>query len=235
MATNGNGLWLVVTGPGRCGTKFTNRVLQSVGLTTGHQFIFRPGRGGPGSPEVLPELKELVTVGDLRHRVKAYKASEWGPQAETSWLAVPYLDLPEMDDITTVHLVREPRKVINSLVKCQVFEARNRYGLYYDFAHHWVPEMRDLDTAIQRAGMFYLRWNEMAEGRCDHFWNVEKDVTGLLDALGIDYAGRDIFDDTSYNQRGGPFVDCGLDDFPEPLRGELENMAYCYGYQWPDR
>lgn len=234
MATRGRGLSLVVTGTGRCGTKFTSKVLESVGVHTMHQFIFRPGRGGPGSPEVLPELTELVTVEDIRYRVKGYKASKWGPQAETSWLAAPYLDVPEMRGVVRVHLVREPRKVINSLVKCEVFERRDRYGLYTDFAYHWVPQMRQESTPIRRAGRFYVNWNRMIEPHADIFWNVEADRVGLLDLLGIPWEGCDVFNETNYNWRTGPAIDCSLADFDEPLLSELKQITGEYGYEWPD-
>lgn len=233
MGMSGKGLQLVVTGTGRCGTKFTNRVLRSVGIHAEQQFIFRPGRGGPGSPETDPKLVELVTVEDIRYRVAAYKASQWGPQADTSWLAAPYLDIPEMEGVTTVHLVRHPRKVINSLVKCEVFEDRDRYGLYTDFAHRWVPEMHNMSTPIERAGMFYLRWNEMIEGRADFFWNIESDRLGLLDLLGIPWEGCEVFNEIGYNKRGGPFVDCKLEDFRPWLRKDLLEMGERYGYEWP--
>lgn len=225
-----NGLWLVVTGTGRCGTKFTNMVLNGAGISAKQQFIFRPGRGGPGSPEVLPELSELVTVDDIRYRVKAYKASDWGPQAETSWLAAPYLGLPEMGDIVKVHLVRHPKRVIDSLVKVQVFERRDRYGLYTNFAYHWVPEMREIaGSAKERAALFYLLWNEMAEQGADHFWRVEDGPAGMLDMLGIEYEGP-LFDDTSYNGRLGPHVDTRLTDLEPWLAEELLAMAERYGY-----
>lgn len=229
-----SGLCLVVTGTGRCGTKFTSKVLESAGLSVKHQFIFRPGRGGPGSPEVLPELTELVTVEDIQYRLNAYKASDWGPEAETSWLAAPYLKLPEMAGIVTVHLVRHPKKVIDSLVKCEVFENRHRYGLYTDFAHYWVPEMKQEPTPIARAGRFYVNWNRIIEGWTNIFWNIEADRLGLLDLLGVHYDGRDIFNQIGYNGRGGPAIDCDLDDFGPKLRAEILQIAREYGYEWYD-
>jgi hypothetical protein len=233
MDTNGNGLSLIVTGTGRCGTKFINRVLRSVGVHAEHQFIFRPGRGGPGSRETGPDCPlELVTVDDIRYRVRQYQQSQWGPQAETSWLAAPYMKIPEMKEMVTVHLVRHPKQVIDSLVKCQVFEHRERYGLYYDFAHYWVPEMAGMDTDIERAGIFYVRWNQMIEGHADIFWNVEADRLGLLDLLGIPWEGHEVFNEIGYNGRTGPFVDCQLEDFRPTLRRELLDMAGRYGYEW---
>lgn len=227
------GLWLVVTGTGRCGTKFTNKVLGSISLKCMHQGVFRPGRGGPGSPEVDPGLVELVTVADVKQRVATQKAGRWGWVAETSWLAAPYLGIEEMEGITVVHLVRHPKKVIDSLVKCQVFEVRERYGLYYDFAYHWVPQMRYLKTPEERAAEFYVKWNNIIEPYADVFWRVEDGPEGLLDKLGLDYEGYELFNNTRYNTRGGTPGDVQPEKLHPMLADELLSMTERYGYEWP--
>lgn len=173
-------------------------------------------------------------MDDVRYRVNAYKASEWGPQADTSWLAVPYLNLPEMQDIAKVHLVRHPRKVINSLVKVEVFERRDRYGLYTDFAYHWVPEMRGETSAKERAAMFYLCWNELAEQGADYFWRVEDGPHGMLDMLDIPHEGKDVFNVVGYNGRGGPLVNTRLEDLRPGLQDDVLEMCGRYGYDWAD-
>jgi hypothetical protein len=226
------GLWLVVTGTGRCGTKFMSKVLGSVGVNCTHQQIFRPSRGGPGSPEVLPSLTELCTVEDVRRRVATQKGGCWGWEAESSWLAPPFLGIPEMEDVTVVHLVRHPKRTIDSLVKVEVFEARDRYGLYYDFAYEHVPEMRGQGTPKRRAAAFWVQWNRMVEPHADVTWRVEQDPRGLLDLLGIGYEGKEVYGDTTCNGRGGPRVDVKLGDLGPALRDEVLDAAARYGYEW---
>jgi hypothetical protein len=138
-----------------------------------------------------------------------------------------------MAGVKVVHLLRDPKKVIDSLVKVQVFEERKRYGLYVDFAYYHVPAMHREDTPQKRAARFYVEWNRMIEPYADFSWQVEGDVRVLLDRLGIEHRGRDVFNDTAYNGRGGPTSDVQPEDFGGYLRRDLREIVWDYGYEWP--
>jgi len=53
----------------------------------------------------------------------------------------------------------------------------------------------------------------------------------LLDKLGIDHAGKTLFDDKKYNTRQTYPSDVDLKaDLTEPMRSEILEMAERYGY-----
>jgi len=223
--------WLVVTGTGRCGTGYIMQVLNSVGVKCTHEGIFAPYHTAVG-PVVPPGL---VTDEEILDRARTrLRNAWWGWQGESSWMAVPYLDLPELKDMVVVHLVRDPKKTIDSQLHQGGFETKGPLSsLFYEFQLEHEPGLKDLETPLERAAYFYTRWNERIEPHADILWRVEDDVQGLLDFLEIDYQGQELFSDTSYNTYGKPRVDADLNALPEPLRGELRKMTERYGYEWP--
>lgn len=227
MATE-RGLWLVVTGTGRCGTKFVSEVLNSVGVKCTHQGLFQPHMPWSHDPPTL------ITPEEMGRQVAGLRQARHGWEAESSWCAAPFLGLPEMEGVTVVHVVRHPKRTIDSLVKVEVFEERKRYGQYVDFAYEHAPEMREQGTRQRRAAAFYVAWNRMIEPHADVFWRVEDDPRGLLDRLGVSYEGKEIYNDTTCNGRGGPRSDVRLADFGPALRADLLEMAGRYGYEWSE-
>lgn len=212
--------WLVVAGTGRCGTKFMSEVLKSAGVHCTHQQFF-----------TASHEQSYMTREGMADKLVAWRTNEWAQNAESSWLAAPFLSLPQMEGLKVVHLVRHPKKVINSLVKCQVFESLKRYGNFYNFAYQYCQGMEFQQTPKERAAYFYVVWNSMIEPWADIRWMVERDARMLLDKLGIEHDDN-IFNNTSYNQRTGPRVDTKLDDLNPPLRAAVERISERYGYEW---
>lgn len=213
--------WLVVAGTGRCGTKFMSEVLKSVGVNCTHQNFFG-----------VWYIGNMMTAENMEQKIQAQLTNEWSQDADSSWLAGPFVAMAKQAGWKVVHLVRKPRLVINSLVKCQVFESEKRYGNFYHFAYKHCPAMRNEPTEKERAARFYVNWNRMIEPHADILWNVERDPRTLLDLLDIDHEGREIFDNTAYNWRGGPLVDTQLDDLNPVLRRDVTEIAERYGYEW---
>lgn len=213
--------WLVVAGTGRCGTKFMSEVLKSAGVRCTHQHFFTCSYNG-----------NLVTRDVMAERLVAWRDNEWAQNAESSWLAAPFVRLPEMEGLTVVHLVRHPKKVIDSLVKVEVFEREDRYGNFYRFAYKYCPGIAHEKTPKERAAHFYIAWNAMIEPWADVRWSVERDAALLLNRLGIQHDEK-LFSDTSYNERHGPHVDTKLEDLNPWLRNAVERISERYGYKWP--
>jgi len=209
-------MWLLVTGTGRCGTGFASQVLNSAGVGCTHEGVF-----------TLDGWEYAIHLIKERRRNPA-----WGWQADSSWLAVPFLDRPELAAMTVVHLVRHPKKVMDSHLRLMAH--RPEAVPYYQGMEDYLPELATYDV-IDRAAYWYLKLNEMAAARADLFHRVEDDAGVLLDKLGVDWAGKPSFDDTTYNSRPGYGPsDVLLSDVSQPLRDQLAEMSLRYGYQWPD-
>lgn len=233
------GFWLIVTGTGRCGTRFMTQTLSSVGVKCTHEGIFQPNKTAVG-PDIPPGL---VTDEEILARIRQRRDNVWwGWQAESSWMAAPYLDRPGMQDLTVVHLVRDPKKTIDSMVRTGGFRP-DIGALWWEFQVKFLPELAEIDAPyphtgqmdtdgrVARAGLFYVRWNQMIEPHADIRWRVEDPVTDLLDMLEIDYTGKEVFNDTTCGTAPGyrP-VDIDLSRVPEPTRTELFDMVRKYGY-----
>ena len=209
------GWWLLLTGTGRCGTGYMSQVLTSVGVKCSHEGMFMPD-----APE--------VTIEKIRIR---QDNAWWGWEACSSWLAAPYLGRPELANVTIVHLVREPKKVIDSQMRIRAFEGNDRR--WRDWQLRWLPELEG-KPPLEQAAIFYVKWNRMIEPHADIRWRIEDSTLTLLDKLGIDWHDKPVYADKTYNSRAGwgpSNVD--LDSLPEPLRGELRETGERYGYEWP--
>lgn len=208
------GFWLLVTGTGRCGTGYVAQVLTSVGVPCSHEGLFHPFHD------------PLAAVAERQAN------PWWNWQASSSWLAAPFLGRPELDGVTVVHLVRHPKRVIDSMTYMQL--VANPPGAYRAFRLKHLPELRGLPP-VEYAAATYVKWNRMIEPHADLRWRIEDSTLALLDWLGIDWHGKDVYGNKHYNTRGhwGEGKGADLDGLPEPLRSELKEIAREYGYEWP--
>lgn len=225
------GWWFLVTGTGRCGTGYIAHVLSSAGIRCSHEGIFSPHKNADG----IRMPPGLATDEEIMYRVRTRMANPaWSWQAESSWLAAPYLDREELQGLTVVHLVRSPKPTIDSMCRQGGLGYQHIGGLYFQFSARYEPEALGIEDPGARMAHYYTQWNKRIEPYADIRWRVEDDVQGLLDLLGIDYQGRDLFSNTRYNSRVGYFEsDVSLAELPEPIRGNLREMTERYGYEWP--
>lgn len=208
--------WLLATGTGRCGTGYVAQVLSSCGVKCSHEGVF-----------------QRDPVDETRHKlgVRLDPNNEWwGWEAESSWLAAPFLSWPELVGVTVVHLVRHPKSVIDSQMRIRAFGSDN---VWRHWQEAWLPDLADL-APVEAAATFYIHWNRMIEPHADHFHRIEDPVLPLLTRLGIDWHDKEVYANTQYNSRGGwgP-SDVDLDGLPNLLRSELRTMCEEYGYEWP--
>ena len=207
-------MWLLVTGTGRCGTGYVSKLLTSTGHACTHEGIFNLS----GWDVALDNLT-------LRR-----KNPWWGWEADASWLATPFLDRPELDALTVVHLIRHPKLVIDSHLRLMLYR---HLGPYYKWMAGHIPEINGYHTPEDKSAYWYITLNEMCEKRADIRHRIEDPDIDLLGALGIEYAGKTLFDNTKYNARCGygPSDVC-LADISQPLRDRLVEMSGRYGYDW---
>lgn len=204
----------LVTGTGRCGTGYIAQVLNSTGTTKcTHEQVFN-----------------VEGIEFARERITARRDNLWwGWEGESSWYAAFYLDDPILDGTTIVHLVRHPKDVIDSQLSM-----KNWTHPAYDGAKTLLPYLPGLTlckTPLEMSAYWYLEWNHLIEPRADIFHRVEDDARLLLDKLGIDHAGRVLFDDKKHNTRRTYPSNVDLrEDLSGSLRSEILEMAQHYGY-----
>ena len=209
-------LEILLTGTGRCGTGFAAQLLESAGVHCTHETVFNP-MGWGNALEQMRLMDERL---------------EWNWKADTSWCGSVYLDRPELAGVTVVHLVRHPKKVIDSHLR--EWKANHPY---YNPHYHWLekhlPELVDYKTPEAKATYKVLRLNEMVEARADIRHRIEDDPRELLDKLGIDWQGCDLFNNPEHNAHPGRAEsDVMLVDLPAEMREPIAEMTERYGYEW---
>lgn len=192
----------IVTGTGRCGTMFMAKFLISAGINCGHEVIF---------------TNDGLEVA--KNKMLLYS----GLEADSSYMAAPYLRFPILDNATIIHLVREPMKVINSFVVSYCYFLSGKLGctpdpsqLTYEyppgadldfkfmrFIYRHIPELHDkLLTPVERAALYYIKWNELIEEACKvrkfFLYPIESDISNLIKFIGAD--GKDLHNDINTNK-----------------------------------
>ena len=211
--------WLLVTGTGRCGTGYAAHVLTSAGVRCTHEGLFKP-RPWP------------VTAQEIKAR---RDNPAWGWQAESSWLAFPFLKAANVRELVVVHQVRHPKHVIDSKCRMEFWNYRSgKYRLYANWARSYLPRLDLYDTIQDKAAHWYIEVNRIVAESADVFHRAEDGGAALLDKLEIEYEPGTLYNNTRYNSRAG-FVpsDVKLGDFSRELRLELERLSSRWGYDWP--
>ena len=149
-------LELLVTGTGRCGTKFIAMMLNELGYPCIVEKRFNYGGYSGDHKFTIPR--------------------------EASWMAAPCID--QVPNATIVHLVRHPRNVISSMSNMGLFTSVNVIG-YCNYAHKYLPSLNDCRNPLDKAAHFYLEWNRMIEGHANIFHRVEDRPEVLLERLKI--------------------------------------------------
>ena len=197
----------LITGTGRCGTGYMAQVLRSAGIKCGHEDVF--GLGG------LEYARQVM--------------GDW--EAESSWLAAPFLDDPLLEEVTVVHLVRDPKKVIDSWLGLGYLQGDS--PVYHAWMCAHLPWLLSWADPEHRAAAIYIGWNKMIKDKTHAtiFHRVEDDPVVLLDRLQIDYRGKKLFSDKTYNtRRPRREADVTLQALPDSLREALREMQHGYGY-----
>lgn len=202
---------ILVTGTGRCGTRYVAKLLSSAGVPCGHEGVFTP-RGISKAYEILEKISSC---------------------AESSWMAAPFIGYQEVCGARIVHLIRHPIRVINSLLGMRFFAADSRYLTWANYAISHLPSIGSLDSEEDRTVAFYVRWNEMIETELPmsgFTHRIEDDDLSLLYKLGIDPTGHTLFSDKTDNTRP-PAGNIDLNTVRSDIVDRLLEMAERYDYE----
>lgn len=189
-------LKFIVTGTGRCGTVYFAKLLTSLGIVCGHETIF--------SHEGLEVAKnKLASVAPLQTSAISELASGLeepmfpdgviGIQADSSYMAAPFLNDPILDGVKVIHLVRNPLEVMNSFIYgLHYFRnncLENEHQEYHKFIYKHVPRVLEFKRPIDRAAAYYIEWNALIERKlsgklyCRH--NINRNLNKVFDFLGV--------------------------------------------------
>ena len=201
-------LRLVVCGTGRCGTTTLARALTDLGVPCGHQSCF-------------------TVMGILQPP---------GLEADSSWLAAPYL---EALSCPVLHLVRNPLEVLNSMEGIRFLDggiAENNC-LYERYARRFLPELESLPDRRERHMRFIVAWNRMVGARAARRIRLEECdarlLAGRLAEMGVEVsamAGKEA-PAALPRENSRPRSSLSLTDLPRSgLRDEFVSQAREYGY-----
>lgn len=207
----------LITGCGRSGTGYVSALLNALSILTAHERVFLP-----------------------------YERRPWGDYAgDVSWFGVPFLHEVVTEEVTIVHLVREPIACGRSYAGLRFFHG-DREAM--EHAHYsgavWRYDTGPFDwpDPHDRFAAFWLRWNLAVEphahARVRSEDLLERDgVMRLLRVIGHERAAQDVDAAISAMDPGthGGERDMSLcwDSVSPTLRALVRKMAERYGY-FPD-
>lgn len=155
-----NNLKFIVTGTGRCGTVYAAKLLTELGIPCGHESIFNEN-----GINKEPKLSYCSTHSILENK----KLESWVDTnqiiADSSYLAVPFLQNSEIKNIPIIHIIRNPLKVISSFVQSLNYFNNESPGNdpWQNVIYNTLPELSGISTQIEKACYFYVNWNKKIE------------------------------------------------------------------------
>jgi hypothetical protein len=189
----------LVAGTGRSGTVYLAKLLTSVQIPCGHEHFFQ----GEDLNAALARLAE----GGANSACSQICGLESGtvPIAESSYLAVPFLDHDCLRGCTIIHGVRDPVKVIRSFLNdIQFFRADKPEDCHHheQFIRKHLPLLNYISDPVCRACYYYIRWNQKVEesagGHRYLLHRIEGDPAILLRELGLSFQQSD-YQETNCN------------------------------------
>lgn len=231
----------LVASTGRCGSVYMARLLTSLGINCTHEAIFsfcglEWAKKVINGKEVLKN--SFCSEYDLLHDkpIKKWLTSK-DIQAESSYMAVPFLSDEIFKETKIIHLVRNPLSVISShVIDINFFEPHPKHNLWLDFVLKQMPEIKEIENKIERACYFYVNWNKMIEkinGVLPYiFHKIENKCSDeLIDFLGIKKP-EVIFENTKINSWQKEKRRLTLEDIPEgKIKKDLVETIERYEYK----
>lgn len=178
----------IVTGTARSGTLYMARVLTSLGIPCGHESVFNyemensiirfkdPIKRTLSKISIFDEISRIenVPIPLLSDAESKINQGQWinpiGIVADSSYMAMPYLNYQEIKNIPIIHVIRNPLAVISSLVldfKYFTDEPDAQVEPFQSWIYKQIPEIQNYTTPIDRACFYCLEWNRLIEKKCN--------------------------------------------------------------------
>jgi hypothetical protein len=183
----------LIVGTGRSGTVFMARLLTSLGIPCGHESVFNV-EGLDKASQIIsgvakPSLSHTSMVS-WKNGERITEA-EWLSdvsliEADSSYMAAPFLNSSILKETQILHVVRNPFKVVNSFSNyIDYFDDESPSSVWEFFIYQQLPELKKSMTKYDRAALFYVLWNELIEKRkCDFFHRLEDGAEPVINYLG---------------------------------------------------
>ena len=229
----------LVTGTGRCGTVFMARLLTSVGIPCGHESVFdfnglelAKKRINGEADIILSEIAKTNHGNDVPFPVENLGAI----QAESSYMAAPFLSEDVLADTKIIHIVREPVKVVHSFCKyINYFTCVEPTNEWEQFIYTHLPELKSHLPQYDRASLFFVLWNEMIEKTdVNLFYKIEDNASKILDFL--DKNTKEYYSNQKANTCEKPFDETfsiGMIQSKE-IKQRFSQISRKYGYKSSD-
>ena len=229
-------LKFLITGTGRCGSVYMARWLTKLGIPCGHESVFDWRGIDLAQKRINGEAKPVLSYCSTTQKNASGKwdnVPKWLDdidqiQAESSYMAAPYLD--KLKGVKILHVTRDPVKVINSFCNyIDYFKSHIPDNRYENFIYKHLPELtQELPTPYDRCALFYILWNRMIEPYADLRWPIEGDPKIVTDWLGIEGQPFENKKINTFKKDVFPFHIHQLQD--RWIREELIKIIHDYGY-----
>jgi len=230
----------LVVGLPRSGTTYMARLLASVNVMCGHESIFTPNGLEEAKNKILYGQRISTSLVSNINVLENQKYDDWFDpekiQAESSYMAAPYLNDECIIDSKIIHVVRNPLKVISSLYFDLIFFNYDQMDEWKAFVLNHLPELKLIKNEIERACYFYLCWNQMIEKskytKEYLLHKVENQCNqNLIDFLKIEHP-KTFFSNTTMNSwKKDRQKDITFNDIPNgTIKKDFIEMSIKYGY-----
>lgn len=240
-------LKIISTGTGRCGTTYMAKLITSLGINCGHESIF-----DYSNDEIIKNRlnnKKLRTLSKVSQIKERNWVSPESIEAESSYMAAPHLDWPELDETKIIHIVRNPLEVIRSFVLDFKYFNKNMPDKKNPFNElgfeekiwKYLPELENIENKFERASFYYCHWNKMIE---DKIKNKKSILIKIEDENKIEKISEFIekpINNNVFNKKTNSFEEITgrknnqqvkLNDIPNgKVKNELLKMSDEYGYK----
>jgi len=226
----------IVTGTGRCGTVFMARFLTSLGIPCGHESIFYSDGLDMAVQRLtghMPIRLSNVSKADAKNDLWLENLNNI--EADSSYMAAPYLNQECLRESVVIHVVRHPVRVVNSFCNyINYFENPTPKDGYEANIYNHLPLLKEEMPTYDRAALYYVMWNEMIEeallNRGFFFHRIEDNKQELLEFLDCQPTNG-VFNNTKVNTFKKPGASFQIDHISnKDLKKRFVDMGRRYGY-----
>ena len=159
---------IIITGTGRCGTLYISKLLSFCNIFCGHETIFDHSSWN----QILQKIygNEELNLSKIAKKNYGDYLKDNIIVGDSSYMAMPYLDMNIFNDCFFIHIIRNPIDVINSFCHNMNYFYDDPYSSldefnkkYINFIYKHVPDIKKYKNPYEKAAYFYLYWNDQIE------------------------------------------------------------------------